>query len=72
VQFGHDETAADFAYDDPRGQYRQDDPRGHFHQDDPRGQYRQDEAPAFDNDSADYEETGPLPAVPYSRYGTRS
>jgi len=67
--------------DDPRGQYRQDDPREYFHQDDPRGQYRQDdprerfrqdEAPAFDNDSADYEETGPLPAVPYSRYGTRS
>src|SRR6266851_810935 len=76
-----DDPRGHFPQDDPRGQYRQDDPREYLHQDDPRGQYyqddpreylHQDEAPAFDNDSADYEETGPLPAVPYSRYGTRS
>ena len=69
-----------YRQDDPREYYQPDDPRGHFQpgdpreyyrQDDPRERFGQDEAPAFENDSSDYEETGPLPAVPYSRYGSR-
>ena len=67
-----DDPRGHFHQDDQRWQYPQDDPRDYIRQDDPRERFRQDEAPAFENDSADFEETGPLPAVPYSRYGTRS
>jgi DMSO/TMAO reductase YedYZ heme-binding membrane subunit len=80
-QFHQDDPREYYHRADPGGPYRQDDlheyvrqddPRGYIRQDDPRERFRQDEAPAFENDSADYEETGPLPVVPYSRYGTRS
>ena len=71
-QYRQDDPRGHFYQDDPRGQYRQDDPREYIRQDDPRARFHQDEAPAFENDSADYEDTGPLPVVPYSRYGTRS
>jgi DMSO/TMAO reductase YedYZ heme-binding membrane subunit len=67
-----DDPRGHFHQDDQRWQYRPADPGEYIRPDDPRERFRQDEAPAFENDSADYEETGPLPAVPYSRYGTRS
>jgi hypothetical protein len=70
--FRQDDPREHIRQDGPRGHFRQDGPREYFHQDGPRGHFRQDEAPAFENDSADHEETGPLPVVPYSRYGTRS
>ena len=71
--YGQDDTRGQYARDDTRGSYGQDDtPAGYRQDDDPGGRYREDEASSFEEDLSDREATGPLAAMPFSRYGTRS
>jgi DMSO/TMAO reductase YedYZ heme-binding membrane subunit len=62
--YGRDDGRG-YGRDNERGYPAEDYPPGRYDQNAPRGGYRQDD------DYADQEVTGPLPAVPYSRYGTR-
>ena len=72
--YGQDDARGGYGQDEMRGDYGRDDTRGHYDRDDSDGRYRQnqDEAPSLGEDFSDYDATGPLPAVPFSRYGTRS
>jgi hypothetical protein len=64
--FGQNETRMAFGRDDARGYPGRDDGRAYPGRDDPPGRFDSSD------DSSAEEETGPLPVVPYSPYGTRS
>ncbi len=69
--YGRDDARGGYPRGDMRGGYGPDDTGGHYDQDDPRGYYGQEQGSSFEEDYADHEVTGPLPAIPFARYGTR-